>query len=384
MIVNNSSADVGGGLSFDDTVRGFVINNTVANNDSTSTGTDAFGGTCAEEIPAGQFCPPNIEAGGGGLTTSIPQVGGVHSNAHSAQLQGAFGPGLLQTFSNPALINDIIWHNRSFYWDATINGGLGGLVPIPVRNGYWDLEVTGTPTPVTLSPTYSILTDGVGATPSATNIIGADPLFVSEYFNKYQATAAGTALGNFVTATFTPNGLRGDYHLKPQLSPVSPAVDTGTITGPWSAAVNTLLQSDYDGNLRPLLGSASVPAGLGADIGADEVLALVPHIEVTPAVLDFGNDPLLQPTQRVLTVQNLGLQPLILSDVLNFTGTDAAMFKVTSTDWTGLIPIAPGGTAHITVVFKPTSLGPKTATLNIPTNDTITPLKTVPVTGNGI
>jgi len=241
-----------------------------------------------------------------------------------------------------------------------------------------------------MSPTYSILTDGVGATLSATNIIGADPLFVKEYFNIYQATSAGTALGNFVTATFTPtglagkNGLFGDYHLKPQLSPVSPAVDKGTVTGPWTLALNTLLQSDYDGNPRPLLGSAGVVPPFGSDIGADEVLALVPHIQVTPVALDFGSVPLLQPVQLVLTVRNLGLQNLVLSDILNFTGVDAAMFKVTSTDWSGLTPIAQGGTAHITVVFKPTSLGAKSATLNIPTNDPITPLMTVTVTGNGI
>lgn len=382
MIVNNSDADAGGGISLDDTVKSFIINNTIANNDSTSTGSDAFGGRCVEGTPPGQFCPPNIEAGGGGLITSIPQVGGVHANAHSAQLQTASG----QQFSNPVLINNIIWHNRSFYWDATINGGLGGLLSITAAGAptpYWDLAVTGTATAQTMSPTYSILTDGVGATLSATNIsgVGADPLFVSEYFNKYQATAAGTALGNFVTATFTPNGLRGDYHLKPILPPnQSPAVDKGTVTGPWSAFVNSLLQSDYDGDPRPLLGE-NVPAGLGFDIGADEVLALVPHIQVTPTALDFGSVPLLQPVQLVLTLKNLGLKELILSAV-QFTGTDAAMFRVS--DWTGMNTLKPGETATITVVFKPTSPGPNSATLHITSNDPITTDRTIPVTGNGI
>jgi hypothetical protein len=394
MIVNNSSADVGGGIALDDTARVFIVNNTVANNDSTSTGSDAFGPCDITVEPPGQFCPPNPEGQSfGGIITSIPQVAGIASNAHSAQLQAAFGAGFEQTFSDPVLVNDIIWHNRTFYWDATINNGLGGLVQIPAL--YWDLAVTGTPTPVTMSPTYSILTDGVGATPSATNRIGiaGTPNFVKEYFNVYQATSAGTALGNFVTTTFTPTGLTdknnklwGDYHIRPTVlfpTPISQAVDAGTGTDPrWTALVSSTLGLDFDGDPRFL------PAGLGlgVDIGADEALAQIPQVNITPTALDFGDVPLLQPVQLVLTVRNLELQPLILSSLLNFTGPDAAMFRVTSTDWSGLISLAPGDTAHITVVFKPTSLGQKSAILNIATNDPLNASlgKQVPVTGNGI
>ena len=92
MIVNNSSADHGGGLSFDDTVKLTVVNDTIARNDSTSTGSDAFGGACAENDPIGQRCPSHEAIGG--LVTSIPQVGGIATFAHSALLLAALrGPG---------------------------------------------------------------------------------------------------------------------------------------------------------------------------------------------------------------------------------------------------------------------------------------------------
>jgi hypothetical protein len=158
IVVNNSSADHGGGLSFDDTVSLNVLNNTIARNDSTSTGSGAFGGPCTENSPLGQRCP--APEGIGGLVTSVPQVAGIASFAHSTELFTALTvPGSYcatnttdprcAPFPNPVLVDNIIWQNRSFYWDSTINNNLGGIVLASsattsgpaLPGGYWDLAV---------------------------------------------------------------------------------------------------------------------------------------------------------------------------------------------------------------------------------------------------
>jgi len=269
MIVNNSSADAGGGISLDDTARVYIINNTIAHNDSTSTGVDAFGGPINEEIMPADLAavlPPEAGEAGfiGGITSSVPQVAGVHTRAHSAGLQAAFGTGYEQDFSQPVLNDNIIWQNRSFFWDATYNDGWGGLRP-DVQGGetptYWDLAVTGTLSPQALDPRYCILTatsiplaDG-GTLDYHPSNLGADPLFANPYFNVYQATSKGAAFGNFVVTTFLPTGLRGDYHI----SLVSPAVNLG---GGGFLSQFPQLGADYDGHARPQA---------GVEAGADEI-----------------------------------------------------------------------------------------------------------------
>ncbi|MCU1276992.1 MAG: signal peptide protein, partial [bacterium] len=282
IIVNNSSADHGGGLSFDDTVQLDVVGNTIARNDSTSTGSGAFGGPCLENSPIGQRCPSHEAIGG--LVSSVPQVAGIASFAQSTLLYAALtAPGSFcaghsgdprcATFANPLLVDDIVWQNRSFYWDSSANNNLGALLLASATptgpslpGGYWDFAVYGVT--ATMSPTYSLLTNGIGATPSGTNVVGVDPRFVGSCgppyappqvgpfvgscFNVYQASSKGSALGNFVTATFTPNGVQGDYHLG-TLPFASPAIGRG------GAILYELQNADFDGDPR------KQPVDVGAD-----------------------------------------------------------------------------------------------------------------------
>jgi hypothetical protein len=234
MIVDNSSGDHGGAISLDDAVIVDIVQNTIANNDSTATGSGAFGGGCTVDEPVGQYCPPQSEAGAGGLINSIPRVAGIAAYAYSTPLADAVAlspvSDQLRQFSNPTLENNIIWKNRSFYWDANACQQLGGLRPDvqgicgpaepPV---YWDLAVYGAAPGTTLTPTSSDLTNNAAnvANYSGHDNTFLDPLFVREYVNLYQSTSKGSAFGNFVNVTFTPNGLMsaldtlyGDYHLQ--------------------------------------------------------------------------------------------------------------------------------------------------------------------------
>jgi len=121
------------------------------------------------------------------------------------------------------------------------------------------------------------------------------------------------------------------------------------------------------------------------DVMADHtVLATftaIPDIRVTPASLSFGNVLLFRTRTLSETMNNAGAADLIVSNV-EIIGANATMFTVTN--WTGARTIAPGGSSSLSIVFRPTSRGLKTATLRITSNDPDTPVVEVPLSGYGI
>ncbi len=216
IIVNNVAQLAGGGVSLADALKVRLINNTIAHNDSTATNRAAF------------LDPLNPN-----LTTPQPGAG-VASRAHSAALAGVLGS---LGFSDPLMHDSIVFQNRSFYWDGSANGGLGGLLPDPSNPSYSDLGVLGTAGSLTCQ--NCILTGGT-------------PSLVSPYFNELFAAGAGGEGGNFVSVVFRPLKQTGDYHL-------------GAANGVGQAAFVppdfTELGSDFDGQSRP----RSVPLDAGAD-----------------------------------------------------------------------------------------------------------------------
>ncbi|MEW6569801.1 MAG: hypothetical protein AB1390_01300 [Nitrospirota bacterium] len=241
MIVNNVAALAGGGISLQDSVRVNVIHNTIANNDSTATAGEAFSPGVPDQ--------------------SNPQPAGIVSRPHSAALSAVL-PGTEPNFSSPQLVDNIIWHNRSFYFliDDTVVPTQYLITPATPQ--YQDLAVIGGAG--SLNPQYCLLTNTAGYGP--TNVSG-DPQFALGYENggRGQTVLPGeptTALqpavafdegGNFIKVRYGPLTVgTSDYHI---LSG-SPAVSSGSMV----SGIPELTR-DYDDEVRP---------NGGVDIGADE------------------------------------------------------------------------------------------------------------------
>lgn len=235
IIVNNVSAVSGAGISLQDVLRATIVNNTIANNDSTATGSLAF-------------AP--------GSTNSTPQPAGVVSSSHSAILQSLITRPGEPAYSNPVLVNNVVWHNRSFFNDASLNAGAGGLAPNPVAP-YWDLGVTNAAAGTVLNPDdciLSSLTGPAGANYNDGTNIAANPSFIQSYLNNLQISTVLDEGGNNISILFTPlTASSGDYHIQSN----SPAIDQGN-----TALAPTI---DFDREARP--------SGAGVDIGADEMYA---------------------------------------------------------------------------------------------------------------
>jgi hypothetical protein len=104
-------------------------------------------------------------------------------------------------------------------------------------------------------------------------------------------------------------------------------------------------------------------------------------ISVTPTALDFGPHPVGGSQPLTLTVSNSGDGALALCYItLGCTG--AADFSLGSNPCAGST-VAPGASCLMTVTFAPTTLGSKTATLTINSNDSTTPSLTVALVGEG-
>ncbi|MCU7812237.1 MAG: hypothetical protein KZQ77_13510, partial [Candidatus Thiodiazotropha sp. (ex Notomyrtea botanica)] len=284
-----------------------IRNNTVANNDSTATGSQAF-----------EITNPNM---------SIPQPAGVVSRLHGpimsqlVNIDDTAGDVLIDPatlrhpdgalFSDIFQRNNIVYHNRSFFWlnfddpATAINetglfpataacladfssaacsavdleadaedftndlGVMSGSVEVPATEGLLDVRT-------------SLLQDGelVRVSPGANQFITGDAGFVNGYFNtsrdgflfpEFKTLATAGAFdegGNFLQVAFGPlslvelDGVVGnaegplfDYHL----TAASAAINNGGNVG-----LGGRLGVDIDNEARP--------NGGNNDIGADEAM----------------------------------------------------------------------------------------------------------------
>lgn len=256
VIVNNVAAWAGAGMSLQDSINSLIINNTVANNDSTAT----VGGLVVDNA-------------------SAAQPAGIVVERHSLGLAGALGAAS-EGFSNPRMVNNIVLHNRSFHYGLMASGALGVLPELaPATVGacganpdYWDLGVLGEPqagATLVLNPRRSILTDATGYHGSNLDDTDGSVGFAAEYCNGARtlsepwgpilATAAFGEGGNFIDVRYGPLTQQApgaaspwDYH-----------IGAGSIAE--NSGNNVNVSTDFDGERRP--------QGGRVDRGADELFA---------------------------------------------------------------------------------------------------------------
>lgn len=374
MIVNNEAGYAGGGISLLDTLLSSIVNNTVASNDSLGI--------------AGTILQNNVTGVAG---VGRPSPAGISADPTSAQLavlpNASALPAAQRAISNPQLVNNIVWQNRSFYYSgdnricASNNGNTSCTVlPDQATTGqcvsgaaYWDLGVLGdtSPTPGAqrLVPSYSVLTSTAGY---ATNNNSAnDPQLLDMYCNGSRVTPEfGNVINppsvknlqvasvldegnNYVSLRFGPLSVVkptspagtayaafGDYHLNAG----SPAKDSGTSTG----APN----HDYDGRGRP--------QGTAYDRGAHEIA----QVGASPSQLNFGNQPIhTTSAAQLVTVSNPTAAALAVGP-LSLTGANAVEYAYLSACPASL---PAGQSCTIGVSFTPSLLGVRTANLAITT-----------------
>jgi hypothetical protein len=281
MINNNVAGVAGGGISILDSPKVVIRNNTVARNDSTSTGSQAFADPAnpnqSQPLPAGIVSRTH--------STEMAQVMALAIDSYE---DGTPVPGLLTlnaSYSNPTLQNTIVYHNRSFYWSNNNDPTqlTGDLLPDCTGCALTDVEsytndmgvVQGVVESTTdlLNPRYCLLQDGTEydtVNPSSNERITGDVGFVNPVYNEatdsllfpefkvIQAAGAFDEGGNFLQVSFGPvtltdaSGVLYDYHLDPS---GSQADNQGGTSGAARAQV------DFDNEPR---------VSPGIDIGADE------------------------------------------------------------------------------------------------------------------
>lgn len=413
IVADNVAGYAGGGISMVDAVNTSIINNTIVSNDSTGIAgavinTKGAGPMTGIPSPAGVATditsPALLAATGvrnpGPAPTKRPNETQNAFNLRLAQWQSQENTYLAKALSAPvSLINDVIWQNRSFFFDGSVNntaklcasnnvadanGATVNCQQLPdnptyacnlQNTAFWDLGTVGdlsaSAPQYNLNPKYSVLTDttlypgtvNVNNVPTVTNSKN-DPGFVKQYcngprtsFGQYwepqqpflpspnmQVSATLDEAGNYVSLSYGPlsqtdgsNALFADYHIA---GTSSAAYNKGTAG---SSSLGYPPNNDYDNQTRPV-------ATL-FDIGADEYAQS--GMTLSPAVLNFGTVATGTTSMaQAVTVTNNQATAVTYNPALTGNG----QFKIAGTTCSTTIA-ANGGTCVINVVFTPTSGG---------------------------
>ncbi|BDG02334.1 Ig-like domain-containing protein [Anaeromyxobacter oryzae] len=413
MVVDNVAGWAGGGISLADAVVSRIVNDTVSSNDSVG---------IAGVVLAGGVALPGATTGQAGV--GRPSPAGIASEPTSGALRAAIGPGSRLTatqraISSPLLVNDVLWQNRSFFYDG--NGGLCvgnsladvtpacAHLPDQTATGqcvpgakYWDLGVLGdtsaaTPGPAALAPSFSIITAGYPGSGNG----NANPTLVDPYCNgsrvvpelpgvidpasvkNLQVAATVDEGNNYVNLRYGPLYTTnpatgkpfGDYHLGGAVTNAS-----GTVIGSTSPAFNAGTPTgapnhDFDGQPRPM--------GARFDIGADEFFIPTPMLAVSPSPLPFGAVSINTTRTLVVTVSNVGGATANLATPTIASGNAALRYGFTSTCPVGGAGLASGASCTISVTFAPVTLAPSPQTATLTVNATNAASAGVALTGTG-
>lgn len=315
---------------------------------------------CWIKTTANNFPPGIMNKWASGNGWQIYQNG-----ANLTALVSTPGPASCVVNSSGQVINDGAWHHIAFAIDAS--GGKIYIDGIQRGSSTW----TGTPGTVTnTNPVYlGFYTGTIG-----TAYFQGD-MDEARIWNRALCQAEIVNNMNCEIAT-TGSGLLANYHFNQG------------IAGGNNAGVTTLNDASgnaYNGTLTnfALTGATSnwvAPGGVTSGVSC--AAFLTPEINVQGnSVTIADGDAIPSPTDhtdfgnastgggnvvRTFTIQNTGTSNLTVSGI-TMSGTDAGMFTVGALNPAS--PIAGGNSATFTVTFTPTSIGLKTATVNITNND---------------
>ena len=244
IIANNVAGWSGGGVSLVDALDVRITNNTIAHNDSTATVGNLITVNDIDNISVAQPAGLVTELNSPALNAAIDAKGVDTVN----QWNNVTG----YRYSNPRVNNNIIWKNRSFYYQADAANGprlMPELIPTvagecaPGAN-FWDIGVLDTGNILT-RVTRSVLTDATGYQARNNNSVGNDPVFLAESCNGARWGAGKLDVhptvdeggAAWIDVRFGPLDVSGDYHIGATSSAISLAV--------------TGLNWDIDGDARP-------------------------------------------------------------------------------------------------------------------------------------
>ena len=107
---------------------------------------------------------------------------------------------------------------------------------------------------------------------------------------------------------------------------------------------------------------------------------LIPRIEITPSVVNFGDVPIGRSSDTVIVIaKNQSAQPLTVKSISNTRSIFSILGPVTFP-----MTLAPSDTIQIRVLFRPTIRGVANDLIVVATSDTVNPIATVALQGNGI
>ncbi len=107
-----------------------------------------------------------------------------------------------------------------------------------------------------------------------------------------------------------------------------------------------------------------------------------PQISVYPAHVDFGKIKLGITSTETITLSSTGNADLVIGTI-SLSGPNQGEFSIQNDTCSGRT-ISPSGTCALNILFSPTSLGAKSASLFIPSNATATPTLTLALSGTGV
>lgn len=152
------------------------------------------------------------------------------------------------------------------------------------------------------------------------------------------------------------------YTLAPGMTLALPVHFNPTTEGPFSGTLSlTTTDPDYSSVSVPLMG-----------------VGVMPRLVVEPAPIDFGAQNVGTTALRVVRLRNVGSGSLVISAVT----LSGAPFFLNAPPMPVVLPA--GGLLELAVGFGPTSASVATGSLTLATNDAVSPMLSVPLSGIGV